>query len=331
MTRWLAGTIGLVLVGLILWLLFSRTEENGNNDVESVKELEGALKSEAIEKTAPNEPPSADEEMAAKAQALFDAYHSSIDFWGKIVDETGEPIPGASVNFTLNNHPERDGAYLQTTSDSEGLFNLTGKTGASLFVAVDKEGYYQTKKSSGSFKYYQLKQTNKNLPKELSPAIFVLKRKGEVAKLIKLDYLRIKLKPDGSETFIDLEDGTQSGKRHLIVQCQIENEGSSKSRYKWSCSITVPGGGLLKREDGLNFLAPENGYIQSEEITIDADANNWSESLDRSYFIKLSSGNYARAELTIYGRKKPYLVLTSYLNPNAGDRNLEYGRGSQIK
>ncbi|HEV2208588.1 MAG TPA: carboxypeptidase-like regulatory domain-containing protein [Verrucomicrobiae bacterium] len=63
-----------------------------------------------------------------------------IDFYGKAVDEKGEPLSGANVRFGCLVFPENH-FMTNAVTDAQGLFSLTGVTGAVLNVRVSKEGY----------------------------------------------------------------------------------------------------------------------------------------------------------------------------------------------
>ncbi|MGC3960489.1 MAG: carboxypeptidase-like regulatory domain-containing protein [Verrucomicrobiota bacterium] len=87
-----------------------------------------------------------------------------IEFYGRVVDEKGNPVTGAVAHFewdgtvTNKNAMElRDWPKIstETTTDSNGLFSLTGKSGTQLDVSVGKTGYYSSRSNRGVqyFKY----------------------------------------------------------------------------------------------------------------------------------------------------------------------------------
>src|SRR5271154_7173205 len=66
-----------------------------------------------------------------------------INFWGKVVDQNGAPIAGATATFTLSSKAfAEDDSKLVVVTDAKGLFSLTGKTGMGISVWVSKDGYY---------------------------------------------------------------------------------------------------------------------------------------------------------------------------------------------
>src|SRR5581483_5261370 len=82
----------------------------------------------------------------------------TISFYGKVVDEQGMPVAGATAHFswdgtvTNKNIMEwRDWPTISedVISDTNGLFYLTGKLGTQLNVAVSKAGYYSSQTNRG--------------------------------------------------------------------------------------------------------------------------------------------------------------------------------------
>jgi hypothetical protein len=85
--------------------------------------------------------------------AVF-SLHTRIEFYGKVVDESGLPIPGVQVQIgRLDASP---GNYTRTTveTDAQGLFSLSGVAGKALDIALEKEGYYYSRRTNPtSFDY----------------------------------------------------------------------------------------------------------------------------------------------------------------------------------
>ena len=82
--------------------------------------------------------------------ALFDA---PISFFGRVVDETGSPVPGAVATMSAADKPWASGSKHEKLSDDGGLFEIDGLRGAELYVEVKRDGYYQTANSRRSFRY----------------------------------------------------------------------------------------------------------------------------------------------------------------------------------
>ena len=85
--------------------------------------------------------------------------------------------------------------------------------------------------------------------------------------------------------------------------------------------MTVPGGGLIQTDEEFPFLAPESGYQEFDQWNV--GATNWTESLDKQYYVKLRDGNFGRVKLRVIGVPgRADFRMESFLNPS-GSRNLE--------
>jgi hypothetical protein len=85
----------------------------------------------------------------------------------------------------------------------------------------------------------------------------------------------------------------------------------------------VPGGGIQTRTGEFDFEAPLDGYQSNDEIDMSASAPHWSYLANREYFLKLANGDFARISFTMCAGGENFFIVTSYLNPKPGHRNLE--------
>lgn len=261
-----------------------------------------------------------------QVRALFEVYNSPIDFWGKVVDEKGNPISGAKVSFGICNHPERDSQKIYVLSDVQGLFSLTEKRGASLFVGVTKSGYYELDQSAATIEYAMRGRPGIELPTKDNPTIFVLKKKGAGAALVKYAGDSTRLKGVSSIEF-DLTTGrvAATGKGDLIVTIESDLEQKNgQGRYPWRASVSVKGGGMALQQDRLDFQAPAAGYQSAKQISYGTEGDRWSNSETCRYFVKLANNTYALLNMDVYAGASAKVILGGYYNPKAGDRNLEY-------
>jgi hypothetical protein len=253
-----------------------------------------------------------------------------IDFYGKVVDESNNPVAGAGIQFTWNQSPTEiitGGDDTKTTSsDTDGLFALHGVHGPGLSVQVSKRGYYALRDNPWAFSY---SISGHFSPDPLNPIIFHLRKKGQGEPLIHIagiglhtmrDFL---LAADGKPTEISLLDGrlTPEGQGDLRVEFQAGPPlDNFPSRITWQCQVTVPDGGLVQTDEEFPFLAPENGYQTSDAWSI--TGTNWTETLNKQYYVKLRNGDFGRVNLRIIGTTRPYFRMESFLNPS-GSQNLE--------
>ena len=132
------------------------------------------------------------------------------------------------------------------------------------------------------------------------------------------------LAADGKPTEVSLRDGrlALSGQGDFKVEFQAGPPlDQFPSRISWQCRVTVSGGGLMETSEEFPFLAPENGYQEFDQWSI--TSTNWTESLDKQFYVKLRDGNFGRVKLRVIGvPKRAYFRMESFLNPSSS-RNLE--------
>lgn len=252
-----------------------------------------------------------------------------IDFYGKVEDESNNPVAAADVQFRWDDLAAED--FTRTSvaeSDAEGLFSLVGKRGATLSVLVSKEGYYTPHSGRGSFQYAN---GNPNFsPDPENPVIFRLRKKGQGATLIETKFppgMRIaQLHHDGTPVQLDLLSGTQvsAGNGQLELQFSRDISNKNVTKFDWELQLSAPnGGGLIPTDEEFPFEALQNGYQPSIVIDMPATNEDWNNTLNTQYYIQLPNGDYGRLDLYFLARNGVFIV-NSAINPT-GSRNLEPG------
>ena len=261
-----------------------------------------------------------------KQQAeLLELFNTPINFWGKVVDEKGNPIPNATVELGTADRPWETGSSYERTTDSNGLFAITGVKGLSISVDVSKGGYYKTSHSRGQFSYAQPSGNKGPLPMPDNPIVFELRKMGQVESLVQVDGF-VKVPRNGAPIEITLETGhtVAAGLGDLRVEAWTNDQVKNpRGHYDWRCRISVPNGGLTERKEEFDFEAPADGYRPSDEINMPQTAERWSPQVSREYFVKLADGRYARIRFEMVAGGDNFFSISSYLNPKPGSRNLE--------
>jgi hypothetical protein len=255
---------------------------------------------------------------------LKSIYTASIDVYGKVVDEEGNTVTGAQVEYSLNDKYFKDGTKGQTVSASDGSFRIQGN-GASVWLRVQREGYFWMQdKSEGSI------PANK-ATSAASPALFVLKKMGKPASLIYNELITRRIPHDGTPIGLDLRTDRPVDPERAPIQVQvwvIDAKPQQYTDYRWKAELRVPGGGWLVREDELMFEAPEEGYEEVLHVSMPSSDPNerWRSGIGSTdYFIKLGDGTYARGVLHLSTEPERALIsLESWWN-ESGERNLQAG------
>ena len=263
-------------------------------------------------------------------------YSAPIEFYGKAIDQHGEVVSGAKVTYSVASVYFGEPKKKYKTTNNDGTFSISGLKGSSLYVDLAKDGYHRIAESKGSFSYGSpgSKKPSRDLDNHI---IFVLHKKGETEPLVKYRKRYKGISKQGVPINVNLMSGQKTTKdnANFILESWTYDEGKLPNKpmeYAWKCKITVPEGGLIERKDNLDFVAPENGYVQS--ITYEMPANptdmKWRNREEKHFFVKLKNGNYARIDFLFSTSGSQILRLNTHINPNKGSLNLEYDKTKDV-
>ena len=268
-------------------------------------------------------------------KAYMKAFLTPIAFWGKVIDESGQPIADAVVKLGANDNPNPmgEGSTYEVITDIGGVFAIKNIRGISLSIQVSKGGYYSTDQSRGKVNYVLANNTDTPIPTRENPSIFVLQKMGEPAALRRVEK-SLNLPKNGGIVMIDLEGGNVAGQGDLKIECWVQDQGVEMSIYNpydWRCVISVPDGGLVERTNSLDFIAPIDGYQSFNEIHMSKTLKNWRQQVSNEYFIKRANGTFARVKIRVVTGVNNFVRFESYVNPKKGDRNLQYDPAKQLQ
>jgi hypothetical protein len=273
--------------------------------------------------------PSSPKNPAAVQQAKFaTAFAAPITFYGKVIDQNGAPVSGASVDMQANNTAWRSGKPYHTIANAQGEFSISGSTGLSLYVKVSKPGYHRVLTrggkpgSDGGFAYGTNLGDGIHHPDPQKPAVFVLQKPGVLEPLLRIDEIRKKVGKNGEALRLSLDDGSHT----ITIQCWTDDANpTAQRRYDWRFRVSVPGGGMAPREGTFAFEAPVDGYRPSVEHAMSKDLpdGQWKDSVEKSYFVRFSDNVHARIDVRVIAHGAHFVVFSGYLNPKVGSRNLE--------
>ena len=267
------------------------------------------------------------------------AYRTAIEFYGRVEDQDGEPVAGATVKLCPFDSTGEDSRSKTTVqSDAGGKFSVKGLKGLALGVQVTKEGYltmpdlgFEKPASSRRIEYRLDGSGGQRFKDAAHPTIFTLHKVGPVEPLVYVAEKRWKLAVDGTSRKIalDTEDGTgnhQIDFRFTSDRNKLPNDNDSVyKRFAWKFEASIPGGGFSKIGSDYEFEAPDAGY--QERISIEFAANltkeQWKRTAYGRFFVKFRDGSYGRIRIGIDGAsdRRP-LSMTTWLGMKAGSRNL---------
>jgi hypothetical protein len=114
-------------------------------------------------------------------EAFIRAFRTPIAFFGRVIDQHGDPVSGADVKLSANDNAfgGRPSEYARRT-DGDGRFLIEGIVGITLAVEVSKPGYRSIPPddskvtSSGLFEYGLSSIKGPHRPDANAPVIFTL-------------------------------------------------------------------------------------------------------------------------------------------------------------
>jgi len=251
-----------------------------------------------------------------------------ISFFGKVVDERGDPVSGAKIQFTWTDISPAGTSSMQAASDEQGLFDLTGKTGKFLEVRVSKEGYYAYSENRFAFEYAAFFDESYYQPNSKNPVVFRLRKKGDIPQELNGRRTLMGIKPTGEPHHIDLQTTRKTGSGQGDIAISITRTAPADvKQYDWSASIEgVNGAGLLESTDEFMFEAPETGYQPGYSYKFAESDPAWKNQTSRKYFVRAREGNiYGRLEISFIPkyRESGAVDIKFFVNPT-GSRNLEF-------
>lgn len=302
----------------------------------------------------PTPPPPPTQKPSPELRRTFETLnHNEIEFYGRVVDQFGEPVPAAEVKgVVIVNTGTRGGEMRrQTTTDGQGYFQFGGFKGQDLGIGISKEGYeYRRRSSSFSYSYFEADH-KRHIPDPKNPVLFVLWKKQGAEQLIhyeqvwrfpvnagpvKIDLLKAKLGQPQADLIVNVS-------RSPLTMPYGERG------FSWTVSIDVEDGGLvLAGETDYYNQAPASGYKPHLEYAQEAQSIRaaqegritwtWREDVADTFYLTSRNGkNYARIDLRVRpnsdrkeGDNEALIAAKVWLNPS-GSRNLEFDPSKVIK
>jgi hypothetical protein len=332
-------TAALIVIGLLsVWLLLSKKPAEPPSVVALTPDPQTRTQNPTPaapgQATPPQKPPP-EAPFEVQEKRFIMAFKTPIAFYGRVIDQHGEPVAGADVKLSANDKAfgGRSSQHACKT-DGDGQFSIEGITGITLGVEVSKQGYriippaYGKVTSSGVFEYglstRGLHQSSKD-----APTTFVLHKQGTIEPLVKIGEKNFRIARDGSPLSIAVDE---QGAHQVVVRCwnQELQRPANQRQYDWRLEVSVPNGGLVMRKDAFAFEAPQDGYLPSDMVEMPAAlGNQWRSFAERSYFLHFGDGTFARANLRMRAGGDHFVVWESFFNPKAGSRNLESSAAEQ--
>ena len=278
----------------------------------------------------------------------------NITFYGRIIDQYGQPVRGAKVRYSGTNTYLSAGAGRgQVVTNTDGFFEIDTEGAALNLGAIfhpDIEYAYQKDSGvGGEISQAMLKSTKYFLSQQDKNGIYATWRNHtEKDKAYIIHAWRLGEYGGAIEGGVSF--GLHTGKMYTInlthadkhkriseglhdgdlrITCTRPHIESYYDTGNWSVSIVPVNGGIVETDDLYMNLAPVSGYQAKLEINMHKDNPNYQKALlNKRYYITLNNGQkYGSLFVNIM----PFvsieddacsIQITSKINPT-GSRNLE--------
>jgi hypothetical protein len=277
------------------------------------------------------------EELPADPESLTALLNTSIEIYGQVVDQFGDPVPNANVMLRPINRFQDSYGEREIFTDNKGFFSAKGLYGKSLGITVSKKGYLRipalsSVSSTAMLSYERIGSgTGDRHSVPSNPIVLDLLKIGPTEPMVHVDKKRWKLPLDGTAQTIALNSIEGQGTHKIDFRfasnwnkLPMDNEINSKL-FDWSFEIRVPGGGLIWDESDTKFEAPASGYkeVVRYEYSATMPRDEWKRVQRGRYFVRFADNTYGRIQFDIDGGsdRRP-LYMESWLNLTPGSRNL---------
>lgn len=259
-----------------------------------------------------------------KADPSFE-WKTPIEFYGRVVDQSNQPVADARVVFNWT--AVGDSRDSRTTSDTNGLFRLSGVTGKNLGVRVSKEGYRQSQEeSSRGYEYAAFFEPSFHIPDPTNPVVYRLEKMGALEAL---DVYRksMGLTLDDKPVWFDVKKRTRAvtGDFAISVAREFFTNGVI-SNYVITVYSGTGAGIMLAQAGDRMFQAPEQGYQARIRLEYRWGETNFKHTVPLCFFLKTANGRYAAlsGEVFQWGKRpEAGAHISVFYNPS-GSRNLEH-------
>jgi hypothetical protein len=255
------------------------------------------------------------------------ANSKSLEFYGKIIDQDGNPVGGVNVDAGVGlilDAAHSGGKDFYTESDPDGNFSFVGIRGAGVGFTLTKEGYTYNRRLASS------NRPNDYIPNPQKPVIFTIWKLRGAESMVHTTIRESGLACDGTPREFDLMTGHRDTGGFVAELNRNPLNIDGGKPFDWTLTLKVTGGGLIAITDAYPNEAPSDGYQATVEIIMHANDSQWTPELARSYYV-FDGKNYGRVTINIVANYQPPPTLfdiDAYINPS-GSRNLEFEPGKQ--
>jgi hypothetical protein len=258
---------------------------------------------------------------------IIKSFLAPVVFYGKVQTQDGLSVADAKISYSLADRFGGGSSKATTQSDQQGFFKIIG-IGLSLSVQVTKEGYFsipdkdgRSEKSASAFDYGADFGHGIHHPDKKAPVIFTLYKPDAIEPLTQVKK-QIMMPRDGTPVSVPLDIPN----RQIVLKCWTEDDKRAPDgRYNWKLEVSCVNGGIQRHDDDLTFVAPSDGFAQSDLIEMPRTLArpDWHDDFERSYWVKFNDGTFGSLKVRMVAGGAHFAIVRGHINPKQGSRNLE--------
>ena len=268
---------------------------------------------------------------------------AKILFYGEVVDQHGEPVADAKVEYYYHDMKSiaRGGSKGVVRTDADGKFTVRGVRGSGLSLVASKKGYDHTSDlgdgvgSARNFDFGFAPDGGRRYMDPASPSKLTLVKKGELEQTIHCEPKHQPLIANGPTLRMYLDE---SGDGHavdfqLAVDPAAKPLGGTKERYPWSVMIKAPQGEVADQK-GIGYEAPDTGHQTEIQVGYNGSQleKGWRSVSSKTLFVRFKDGTHARLKFDLYSEMADEaLYLESWFNPKPNSRQLAPGKETKVR
>lgn len=220
----------------------------------------------------------------------------AIVFYGKLEDQSAEPVVGAEITGTTifqQGASKAEGRFV-ATSDANGLFTLNAGAGQSLEVTPRKAGYALASTNNVQM-YTSLAPENERLHPDSNNPVVIKMWKLQGSESLSAINQQYRFPYTNAPLFFDFltQEIVPSGGDIKITIIRPPDSFSFNDPQGWRVEIEGVEGGLMQtslENWKTTYWAPVDGYIPKIALPMSEDVSQNSESLDAILFVQTREG-----------------------------------------
>lgn len=259
--------------------------------------------------------------LAMKLNPVAPSDKASMDYYGKVIDQSGQPVVDAKVRGWLEYEMAED-KENDTKTDAQGRFHFLGLQGKGLGITLEKEGYDFNRDIK-----FAVNRPNNYLPDPNNPVIVQMwKLRGAEPMTHTMLYSHVPMGDSGTN-FDLLRDKCDPDGELLVKVTRHPMDIERLKPFDWSVTFEITNGGLIECTNIYPYEAPAEGYQQILTLNFPTNMVGWQRNFyNRPFYFKSQGGQkYGRMTISIDASLKEHASFNAvvFANP-AGSRNLEF-------